>query len=239
MPQTWVNALSRYNYPVDLTCYEQAENFPKFFDRQIKGDRSSTMDFEDYFRVTIQNIEVWYEVVFWKLGKQWRDNTTTEIIERFNVQPAVTVQKLTTHLKTFIDNPNKKNFNNFRELFGFRTESIAIVATFPAFSDPVRFPMVDARVAKWVNAHLDIHNAKNPKGLQLIKSRYGQNQSTVLTMSDFNFYSCWINWTRYMANKLSQLTNNKEWRARDVEMAVFTAWGGGKCSHPWLRLNAI
>ncbi|GAJ05736.1 unnamed protein product, partial [marine sediment metagenome] len=43
-------------------------------------------------------------------------------------------------------------------------------------------------------------------------------------MVDFDFYLHWVYWARHTAKKLSQQTEMK-WRARDVEMAVFTAWG--------------
>lgn len=240
MPNTWIRALNEYNYPVNLACYRHADDFPSFFHQKIRGDRNSTMLFEDYFRENIQNIEVWYEVVFWKMYSQIgrRDLRTTRIIEKLSSSPVITAPQLIAATKSFINNPIRSNFIQLRNLFRFGSESIAIVATFPAFLDAVKFPMVDTRIAKWVNSQLDAYNKKNPSGPQLVRSRYGQNTSTVLTMSDFDFYNHWIDWTRYISIKLSKLTD-MNWRARDVEMAVFTAWGDKKGRHPRLPLHTI
>jgi len=41
-----------------------------------------------------------------------------------------------------------------------------------------------------------------------------------------------------LATKLSELTDMK-WRARDVEMAAFTAWGDRDDDHPRFVLNPI
>jgi len=239
MPETWVNALKNYSYPVNLAEYKSARDFPNFFNRQIEGDRDSTMLFEDYFRANIQEVEVWYEVTFWKLynQKMWCDRTTTGLVQRLGAELEVTTRKLIPALKSFVNDPDKHAFSHLRKLF-FESSVIATVATFPAFLDPDNFPMVDTRVAKWVNSQLDFHNAKNPNAPQLKRSQYSPGKDTVLGMTDFGFYIDWINWTRYTASKLSQLTKMK-WRARDVEMAVFTAWGDRGCFHPWLRLNAI
>jgi len=239
VPETWVNALKKYSYRVNLAEYESARNFPNFFNRQINGDRDSTMLFEDYFRANIQKIEVWYEVTFWKLfsQKRWRDNRTTELVQRLCPESKVTTRKLIPTLKSFIDDPDKNSFDRLRKLF-FKSSVIATTATFPAFFDPDNFPMVDTRIARWVNSQLHVHNAKNPHAPQLTRSQYSPDKATALTMTDFMFYIDWINWIRYMSDRLSKLTKTK-WRARDVEMAVFTAWGDRGCFHPRLRLNAI
>lgn len=241
MPQTWIDALNQYNYPVNLADYQHASSFPKFFRQQIKGDRNSTIAFENYFRSDAQKIEAWCEVVFWKLYSQKGrgDKKTNECCDFWKKN--ITGKGLYNAANDFINNEDRNSFNKYRKLWPFyisRSRAIAVLATHISFLAPDRFPMIDTRIAKWVNSQLNIHNAKNPEGPQLIKSRYGQNKSTVLTMADFDFYLHWIYWTRYMANKLSQQTEMK-WRTRDVEMAVFTAWGDKRCPHPRLPLNLI
>ena len=110
----------------------------------------------------------------------------------------------------------REDFNSFRQMFRFKSNVIAIVATFPAFLRPHKFPMVDTRVAKWVNLHYKTFNSENPHAPQLIPSEYGNNHSaTVLTMNDFSFYHRWIHWTRYVAKKLSS-SAHKPWRPRDL-----------------------
>ena len=247
MPSTWLNALNSYNYQVDLSQYHYAGRFPGFFGQEIQGDRPSTILFEDYFRANNGKIQTWYEVVFWKMYSQSgrRDQKTTDVINQLNGQlkntnlPMTTSSQLIAATKAFIDNPDvKDNFENLRKLFRFESSVIAIVATFPAFVNPEKFPIVDTRVAKWIDSHLDFHNKNDPLGPQLVRSYYGKGYSTVLTMADFDFYLHWIHWTRYMAEKLSKRTSIN-WRARDVEMAVFTAWGDRELSHPRFHLNPI
>ncbi|MDD3428138.1 MAG: hypothetical protein PHR42_04305 [Caldisericia bacterium] len=239
MPQTWINALNQYKYPVKLSEYQYANNFHGFFKREIQGDRDSTIVFEDYFRSNVQKIEVWCEVVFWKLYSQkGRGNTNTKKCWNYWNEHKIAGRNLYEAANDFIAKEDKESFNNYRKLWPFyESRVIAVIATPISFLAPDRFPMIDTRIAKWVNSQLDKFNEKDPNGPQLIKSQYGQTKSNVLTMADFCFYLRWIRWTRYTSDKLSQRTKMK-WRARDVEMAVFTA-GGDKDSHSWLSLNPI
>jgi hypothetical protein len=240
MPQTWIKARNQYKYPVKLVDYQYANDFEEFFKQEILGDRDSTIAFEDYFRLNAQKIEVWCEVVFWKLysQKNHRDTNTKKCLNSWT-KNKVTGEDLYKAANNFILNERKDSFNEYRELWPFyKSRVIAVLATHISFLAPDRFPMVDTRIAKWVNSQLDRFNKRDPNGPRLIKSRYGQTKFTVLTMADFDFYSHWICWTRHTANKLSQQTEMK-WRARDVEMAVFTAWGDKKCSHPRLHLDSI
>jgi len=239
MPQTWINALNQYKYPVKLADYQYANDFQEFFYCEIQGDRDSTIAFEDYFRSNVQKIEIWCEVVFWKLYSQEgrRDKNTKKCWDHWNKNKIIG-RKLYEAANDFIVKNNKESFNNYRKLWPFyKSGVIAIIATPISFLAPDRFPMIDTRVAKWVNSQLVRFNENDPNGPQLIKSQYGQTKSTVLTMADFDFYLRWICWTRYIADKLSRQTKMK-WRTRDVEMAVFTAWGD-KWSHPLLSLNPI
>jgi hypothetical protein len=240
MPQTWINARKQYDYSVKLADYQHANNCPGFFKQQIKGDRNSTIAFENYFRSNAQKIEAWCEVVFWKLYSQngRRDKHTKKCWD-FWTEKNITGENIYKAANYFIINEDKNSFDKYRELWPFyRTRTIAVLATHISFLAPDRFPMIDTRIAKWVNCQLDRFNEGDPNGPQLIKSQYGQTKSTVLTMKDFDFYLHWIRWTRYIASKLSQQTEMK-WRARDVEMAVFTAWGDKGCSHPRLSLHCI
>ncbi len=240
MPQTWINVLNQYDYPVNLADYQHANNFQKFFKGQIQGNRNSTIAFENYFRSNAQKIEAWCEVVFWKLYSQKgrRDENTKKCWD-FWISENITAKDLYNAANNFIVNGDRNGFNEYRKLWPFYSSRvIAVLATPISYLAPDYFPMIDTRIAKWVKSQLDRFNGGDPNGPQLITSQYGQTKSTVLTMADFDFYLHWICWTRYIANKLSQQTERK-WRARDVEMAVFTAWGDKGCSHPRLSLHCI
>jgi hypothetical protein len=109
-----------------------------------------TKAFEDYFRQSGQSaIRPWAEVVFWKMASQGgRANVRTR--EVLAVDAHNQPQTLWDALIAYVEEPTDGRFDRFRSLFRFRTKAIAIVATFPAFVSPDRFPMIDARIAKWV-----------------------------------------------------------------------------------------
>lgn len=241
MAKSWLHALRAYRYPVCLKDFQKALRYPSYFNQSIPGDRDTTIRFEDHFRKNAEKIEPWFEVVFWKLYSQRRiaQKKTEDIIQQLSLPPKVDPAYLLGTAEKFLTSESREDFETFRQLFRFRSKVIAVVATFPAFLCPERFPMVDTRVAKWVNQHYQVFNDANPDAPQLIPSIYGNNNSaTVLTMNDFAFYLRWIHWTRYMAEKLS-LATGKSWRPRDVEMAVFTAWGDRGNRHPVIPLNPI
>ncbi len=176
------------------------------------------MDFEDYFRAKGQSaIDPWGEVVFWKMASQRgrADIRTREVLDRLKLrQPETLWDALTAYVKQ----STEENFDRFRSLFGFKTKVIAIVATFPAFVAPDRFPMVDTRIAKWVQDHSAEQNAADSMGPHLVPRPHDYG----LSMTDFIFMQQWTDWCRNSAQKLVALTQ-EEWRARDVEMAVFQA----------------
>jgi len=65
VPETWAKALADYNYRAELSCYHQADRFPDHFLRTIPGDRASTIEFENYFRMNSKGlVEPYFEVVF-------------------------------------------------------------------------------------------------------------------------------------------------------------------------------
>jgi hypothetical protein len=236
-----MNALRNYSYPVRLASYQGAARFPQYFRHTIKGDRESTIQFENYFRANSISLEPWFEVVFWKMFSQARvaNEQTDRIIQQLTSPVVINPRVLLNYAGRFTRSESMPDFDLFRKQFKYRSNVIATVATFPAFLDPVNFPMVDTRVAKWVNNQYKVQNSHDSKGPQLIPSVFDNNSaSTVLTMADFDFYIHWIRWTRHMARKLNALTGFP-WRARDVEMAVFTGWGDRGCSHPAMKLNAI
>ena len=68
MPSSWINALNAYLYPVNLQRYKRKNEFPGFFEREIIGDRNSTIEFENYYREKApKNKEIYFGVIFWKL----------------------------------------------------------------------------------------------------------------------------------------------------------------------------
>lgn len=246
MPETWKDALEKYRYEVNLMEYCGRERFPKYFERYIPGDRCSTIDFENYFRCNCSTkIEPWFEVIFWKMNSQKnrRQAQTCNIVQKFlksEMQPSKLYNAVKKFMECKTDEEAKNAFKIYQNMF-YPSDRIATVATFPAFLDPQNFPMVDTHIAKWVNMQRQRFNSANPDAPQLISSEYGSNSKSSLSMSDFPFYLRWIQWTRYYAKKLNMCDTGIDWRPRDVEMAVFTAWDyrNGNRENPTIDLNPI
>ena len=215
---TWKEALDRYRFPVDLTTFTDAADYPGWFDLTLDpGDPIQTMDFETRFREQARHhLEVWGEVVFWKnytmpLG---RTKLTRQVLGKSSVRPA----ELWSSCLEYVANPNLESFKAFRsKLFG---DSIATAATFPAFIRPDQFPMVDTQITKWAVVNGELHSYARIGGPNLVSAPV--LAAGVLKGIHWPFVESWMTWCRFTAWKLSQLTG-QTWRARDVEMAVFTA----------------
>lgn len=219
---SWLDALNKYSYPVNLCDYEKAHLYPNHFKKLIIGDRESTIDFENYFRKNAhKSIEVYFEVIFWKLYSQEkiRQRRTTEMILRI-LRQKTKPQKLYDAIKSFTINPSLSRLKNIRKLLGIKTNVLAVPLTFPAFLNPEKYPMVDNVVARWVNENFIKHNSnRQAKLTPFVSPKKG---FTSLRDIDFQSYLNWVGWCNETAYILTQRTSMK-WRARDVEMAVFTA----------------
>jgi len=227
LPRTWLDALKQYCYPAELSKYEGAAAFPDFFKKRISGNRQTTVEFEDYFREKApKTIELWYEVAFWKLYSQpaWRSRKVSSIVDYTSTQ-AVTAAPLWEATQQFIRTPSKIGLSYLRGLLGFKY-GMAVPLTFAAFADPQSYPMVDRRVADWINANLEKHNAGRNNKLTKFRSREWK-KANFIADSDFGAYMGWVSWCRETASILSKMTDTC-WRARDVEMAIFTAYRNGR-----------
>lgn len=231
MPHTWEEALKEYRYCVNLCKFADAQRFPGRFKLQMgTGGLQETSDFEDYFRSRArEDIEVWFEVVFWKMFSQRgrSHHQTRMFIEKVHAK-SISAESLWEACYQYRKSPSREGFNHLREKsFGFsKTGGLATVATFLAFLFPEEYPMVDTRIAKWVGDSYAKHNDADPKGPQLVPP---DNKKTALAMADFEFVESWYQWCKHTARKLRVCERTqREWRARDVEIAVFSASGYDK-----------
>ena len=218
MPHTWQNALDRYRYPVRLADFKDAEMYPGWFEYNTgNGDQSHTVEFEEWFReLAPYHLEAWYEVVFWKMYSQKgrRDRITREAIANIK-KSGLAPGDLSDLCQNYIGGPSSRSFKDFqRYFFG---SGVAIALTFPAFVCPERFPMVDSRIANWAKENSHEHTYK------LRRSNVMLPTSANIKSID-KFVLPWCEWCQFTASILSQRTG-EHWRARDVEMAVFTAEG--------------
>jgi hypothetical protein len=219
MPRSWTTALNRYSYPVRLSDYKRAGEFPGFFTREISGDPTSTIEFEDYFRANYdRKVEPYFEVVFWKLYKfpLVRQGTTSRIADSVS-EEAVEARELCCAVDLFVEKPSRANAAVMRALLGLKTAVLATVLTFPAFVDPTRYPMIDRRTASWVDSNCASQSRNRATRLRPFNLGMG-----VVGDSHFDSYVSWVDWCRETAEILTA-RRGMPWRARDVEMAVFTA----------------
>jgi len=218
MVESWKYYLSRYDYPVQLWKFELAKQYPQHFDMKIKGDHESTVAFENYFRENMKNsIEVYYEVIFWKYFSQpqFRQVGAGRIVEYIE-ERGVDAKSMHQAIQDFTKAPSIRNLKNIRRLLGISTRVLAVPLTLVSFYDPISFPMIDNVVAKWVNRNFDEYSQNKTSPLTPFDKKY-----TSLQDNDFDHYINWKNWCCEMAKVLNEKTNYL-WRARDVEMAIFT-----------------
>ncbi len=230
MTESWEGALRSYAYPVDLRKFKYAGKFPGWFEKDlVAGCPSETTAFEDRFRkLAPHHLEAWYEVVFWKMYSQEfrRDAVATRTITNVE-KTGVSASDLWGLCHEYMDTLDKKSFRNLRnKLFGYM---IATAATFPAFIDPLNFPMVDTQVARWARTNASRFSYAQVGGPLLLQGPEFGRSATALDdrlNRHWNFVMSWYEWCRFTAELLSDRTD-RTWRARDVEMAVFHAQRSG------------
>ena len=218
--ETWERALDSYRYPVDLTDFRDAQKHRGWFDLKIvPGNLSQTMSFETRFRAEARDhLEAWGEVVFWKLlsGGTGRAAKRVDALLGSGAAPA----DLWSSCANYIANPNLASFRAFRCKL-FKQPVVATAATFPAFICPDRFPMVDTQITRWASENSGAHRYSGVGGPDL-ECVPALRPGAVLRERDWRFVESWIAWCQFTAGILSQRTA-RPWRARDVEMAVFSA----------------
>lgn len=211
MTKNWIVARDSYDYSRYLSHYAYRPEYPK----QVRG-YAETVEFEDLFRKYGPNeIKAWYAVVRWKSPRS-TDKTINHIMAS-----GVSAGELWGLCEDCVQNSTLDNFSRFRSKLA-QTDIVATAATFPAFMCPEQFPMVDTRIAAWSRVNGTRHC--------LLAAPPGAEQGVHEWQNHWRFVQDWINWCRRMAKILCYLTG-EPWRARDVEMAVFTAQGSkGKIS---------
>ena len=215
----WRKALASYRYPCDFSSYCDRREHPGHFTMRIDGDRESTIAFEDRFRELAPiSLGAYAEVIFWKMYSQGgradhRTSVAVANMRKHGESPAVIWDKVCG----FVRSPSRENLKRMRSAIGVTSGMLPTALTFPAFAEPERFPMLDTRVAKWVNQHWRAANRET--NAQLVPFKLN---STSVRDNDFDSYLHWVRWCREMASRLSCSTG-RHWRARDVEMAVFAS----------------
>lgn len=245
MPHTWQKALDSYQYSVRLSDFKDAPMYRRSCRRWFEydtgiGDRSRTMEFEERFReLGPHSLKAWYEVVFWKHFSSegtasHRSRTVIDNIKR----SSVSASRLWRLCQRYVEDPNQDTFQSFRQNL-VKGSAVAVAATFPAFICPEKFPMVDKHVADWARHNRSRHSYQKIGGPVLAEAPDLSGSVTALRddiIVHREFVKSWIEWCQFTAGILNQ-RSEFHWRARDVEMAVFTAEISQKRPAPWDRLT--
>lgn len=210
MCESWVNALEKYSWRVDLGRFKRAADYPGYFNRVITPAR--VMAFENQFRGAIDgtgSFEIAGEVCFWKSHRNNTQKLLTYLAERANWDRFVRA------IKEVSANPSYDNFVALRGACSLRW-GFATPITFLAFYRPTDYPMADRHIANWWMAH---------------KADYGLGDSPDFSQYNGVIQPCKISWNAYIAwarfccDYAVRMAKNcgVNWRARDIEMAVWEA----------------
>lgn len=210
--EAWKAARDRFEWQIDLSKFKDAKKHPGFFNRVIESGQ--IVQFEDRFRASLTTtgrVESAAEVAYWKNGKnhKGRDRITRDLMQWIN-RPEHWM-KFVEALRELAVAPSWKSFQNFIGSNG-QVAAFAVPLTFLSFYDPVRFPMVDKRVGEWWTKRFP-HEPQftwDTKRTRITPS-----------MKSFEAYLAWTDFCRRQAAELARLSGTP-WRARDVEMAVWS-----------------
>jgi hypothetical protein len=207
--EAWKSARDSYVYEVDLRRFKDAAKHPGFFDRHIRTDQIE--EFESSFRSALVpdgRIERGAEVVYWKNAKNHkaRDRITQRFLGSVN-SPAAWM-KFVDAVRRLASSQTWESLKNLTACCG-QKYGLAVPVTFLSFFAPDKFPMADRRVAKWWSRFPE-------------QPQFKLNGAVVAPRrQSWEAYVAWTDFCRRQAAALSEL-GGMPWRARDVEMAIWT-----------------
>ena len=171
------------------------------------------MSFEAHFRAkALDHLEVWGEVVFWKLYSGWTGRATRQAGALLG--SGAVAADLWSSCTSYIANPSLKSFKAFRYKL-FKQPVVATAATFPAFICPERFPMVDRQVTRWAreNSSAHLYSGVGGPDLECVPALL---PGAVLTESHWSFVELWIAWCsslrQYSLNVQDDRGTPETWR---------------------------
>jgi hypothetical protein len=229
--EQWRQALDGYRYPIkgasEILFRFRFRLAQQWFSFELgRGDREETIQFEARFReFAPRSLEAWYEGIFWKLVVN--DGKRGEYLAGVLIENLRSIGYRAPDIWKagcdFVESGGRKEFKTLQDQLFLTSGGIPVAATFPALMCPERFPMADRWIAKWVCRYCDENPAEaQGRGLITPSEAFLRHKKTTLTIvADWQFYVNWIEWCRTSAKLLAELTAFP-WRARDVEMAVFT-----------------
>lgn len=207
------------------------KGFFQLYGNDLSSNTALEVHFQQHAKTTL---EAYYEILFWKTQMVFRASRMINNLRDNNTSAS----DLFAAGESFIEKLDQESFANFTKLCGISGSGLAVPSAILCFINPKKMPIVDMWVARWVNV-----NHRNYEGLAEFEDFNQQcihkqeiiaanalteraNRRTkpqpIVRMNDFEAYRKWVLWTRKFAGTLTVHTKTN-WRARDVEMAVFAA----------------
>ena len=222
MCDTWINALRRYHWQVDLATFKHAREYPGYFNRTITP--AGVVEFENIFRASLNepgHYQVAGEVCFWKnFGNfQARNRITKRLLDHLSVR--ANWATFVNVVRTISQNPTFEKLDALCQACG-QPNGFATPITFVAFYDPDHFPMVDKHIAYWWRIHPATFGHAQATAFSQRNDGWIQTTNAGNRKQNWKAYLDWKAFCCVYAERLTQRCGT-EWRARDVEMAVWIA----------------
>ncbi len=183
------------------------------------------MTFENKFRAAIDgngSFEIAGEVCFWKNygNAQARNRVTQKLLT--HLRDPVNWDRFVQAIKQVLSNLSYDNFVALRDACN-QPRGFATPITFLAFYKPTEYPMVDKHIANW----WAVNRAKYGYGdsPKFSQRNDGWIQTYTIPQNKQN-WNAYIAWGKFCFDYATRIAKNCgwNWRARDVEMAVWEAY---------------
>jgi hypothetical protein len=220
---SWSAALENYDYYADLAKFRDRNEYGSGFTTpsfRAQINSNNTRLFEDSFRNVIEEhnfskFSIIGEVCFWKIfTKRDPHSLTKQILYRFKNQKIF--NNFCISLYGLSENPTLENFNNFRKICG-QPHGFAVPITFLSFFKPDKYPMADSVIAHWWCNNKASFGYESCHEFSPYGMISGQDEDIE---NNWNVYLRWVDYCQKYASILTSKTQIN-WRARDVEMAIF------------------
>jgi hypothetical protein len=217
----WIEALSSFNWKIDLRTFTEAPNYPAHFDRVIGPD--DLEDFEDRFRGTVEkdgSPVVSGEVIYWKIfgSFQLRNEITLSMLS--HLKDPDRWQEFRSALILLAQDPSFDNFLKFQRACN-QPQGFALPLTFLSFYRPLKYPMVDTFIARWWARYKDDCSFGDAPDFALRKED-GWIDATSQEKLKQN-WAAYLSWTAFSRTEAIWVLRNcgLTWRARDIEKAIW------------------
>lgn len=209
----------------------KAKEYPGFFEQDILS--KDTEDFENKFREFLgqDNCSTCYivagEVCFWKNYSRPSNSNNLTIRLLDHLSKPQNWSQFKNTLYNLEKDPTYENFCSFRDACN-QPNGFAVPITYLSFLSPEKYPLADKWVAYWWREYV-----RSIGGTAFSQREDGWIQTTLETqvIQNWKAYLEWTDFCNNYAEKLSRQSGS-HWRARDVEMAVFSAQKSGTALPP-------